>query len=125
MYYIIIVILTFFQSLLMNWMMGLSVFDASPLTIRLCCNYLAAAMIFWSPMIFTSKRRWTYVIALLLNVWFVGNLMYFRSYGDVLNRWCLQNVSNMDGIWTSVLPFMRWKDLIFLGITLLPLSEKS
>ena len=119
MYYIIIVILTFFQSLLMNWMMGLPVFDASPYTLRLWCNYIAAAMILWSPMLLTNKRRWTYAFAILLNVWFVGNLIYFRSYGDVLNRWCLQNASNMDGIWNSIIPFLRWGDLFFPCITIL------
>lgn len=118
MHYIVIVLLTFIQTLVLNQMMGLSVLEASPFTIRLWCNYLAAALILWSPMLFTDKKRWTYLIAILLDVWFIGNLMYFRSYGDVLNRWCLQNVSNMDGIWSSVLPFLQWKDIIFPGITI-------
>ena len=100
-------------------MMGLSVFDLSPYTIRLWSNYLAAALLLWSPMLFTKKKRWTYVIMLLLNLWFIGNLVYFRSYGDVLNRWCLQSMGNMTGIWSSVLPFLHIEDLIFPCFTLL------
>lgn len=119
MYYIIIVILTVVQTIVANWLMGLPVFDASSYTVRLWCNYMAAAMIVWSPLLFTTKRRWTYVVAILLDIWFIGNLMYFRSYGDVLNRWCLQNINNMDGIWSSVLPFIQWSDLVFLFITVL------
>lgn len=119
MYYIILVLLTFLQIVIANWMMGLPVFDTSPYTLRLWCNYIAAAMILWSPMLLTNKRRWTYVLAIILNVWFVGNLIYFRSYGDVLNRWCLQNASNMDGIWNSIIPFLRWGDLFFPCITIL------
>ncbi len=119
MWYAILVILTFIQTIVANWMMGLSVFEMSPFVIRISSNYLAAALVIWSPMLFTNKRRWTYIVAILLNVWFVGNLMYFRSYGDVLNRWCLQNVSNMDGIWNSILPFLQWGDLFFPFVTLL------
>lgn len=119
MWYSILVILTLIQSLVTSQMMGLDVFDASPFAIRIWCNYLAASLVLWSPMLFTSKRRWTYVVAILLNVWFIGNLMYFRSYGDVLNRWCLQNASNMEGIWSSILPFLHWGDLFFPCVTLL------
>ena len=117
--YIIIVILTVAQTIVANWLMGLPVFDASLYTVRLWCNYVAAAMILWSPLLFTTKRRWTYLVAILLDIWFMGNLMYFRSYGDVLNRWCLPNLNNMDGIWTSVLPFMQLGDLVFPFVTLL------
>lgn len=119
MWYSILVTLTLIQTIVTNWMMGLIVFDTSPFIIRLWSNYLAAALVFWSPLLFTNKRRWTYVVAILLNIWFIGNLMYFRSYGDVLNRWCMLNASNLDGIWSSILPFLRWGDLFFLCVTLL------
>ena len=99
--------------------MGLSVTDISPYTIRLWSNYLAASLVLWSPMLFTNKRRWTYIVAILLDIWFIGNLVYFRSYGDVLNRWCLLNASNMNGIWTSIIPFLHWGDLSFICFTIL------
>lgn len=119
MYYIIIVILTVVQTLIANWLMGLPVFEASPYTVRLWCNYLAAAMVLWSPLLFTTRRRWTYIVAVLMDIWFIGNLMYFRSYGDVLNRWCLLNVNNMDGIWSSVLLYLQWSDMVFPLVTVL------
>lgn len=119
MYYAFLVILTLLQTIVANQIMDLSVFEMRPYTIRLWSNYLVAAMVLWSPMLFTRKRRWTYVVSLLLDIWFIGNLMYFRSYGDVLNRWCLQNVSNLDGIWSSILPFLRWGDLLFPCVTIL------
>ena len=118
MWYSILVALTFIQTLVTNWMMGLPVWEASPFTIRIWCNYLAAALVIWSPMLFTRKRRWTYVVAILLNIWCIGNLMYFRSYGDVLSRWCLINAGNMHGIWGSVLPFLRLEDLFFPCVTI-------
>ena len=119
MWYSILVTLTLIQTIVTNWMMGLIVFDTSPFIIRLWSNYLAAALVFWSLLLFTNKRRWTYVVAILLNIWFIGNLMYFRSYGDVLNRWCLLNAGNLDGIWSSILPFLRWGDLFFPCLTIL------
>ena len=117
MHYAIIVLLTFIQTLVMNRMMGLSVFEASPYTIRIWCNYLAASLVLWSPMLLTNKKRWTYAVAVLLDVWLIGNLIYFRSYSDVLNRWCLQNAGNMQGIWSSILPFLQWRDLFFPIVT--------
>lgn len=119
MYYVILVIITCIQTILVNWMMGLSVFEISPYTIRLWSNYLAASLILWSPMLLTNKRRWTYVVALIFDIWFIGNLIYFRSYGDVLNRWCLLNASNLNGLWSSILPFLHWGDLSIVCLTLI------
>lgn len=117
MYYIIIVIFTIIQTVAANHLMGLPVFEMSPFTIRLWSNYAVAALVLWSPMLWTKNRRWTYGVAILMNLWMVGNLIYYRSYGDVLNRWCLMNISNMQGIWDSILPFMRSVDLLFPAIT--------
>ena len=124
--YIILVFLTFIQTILMNYFMDLPVFDFSPYTIRLWSNYFTASLLIWVPLLFTKKRRWTYIVSILLSVWFVGNLIYFRSYGDVLNRWCLQNAGNMKGIWSSILPFLSWKDFVFPFITIIwiALSER-
>lgn len=118
MHYILIVLLTFLQTLVLSHLMDLSVFEWSPFAVRIGCNYLAASLVLWSPMLFTNRKRWTYIVAILLDVWFVGNLLYFRSYGDVLNRWCLQHVGNMHGIWSSILPFLQWNDLLFPCITI-------
>ena len=119
MYYVLIVLLTFLQTVLMTVLMGFPFVEPGVVSVRLWGNYLAAALIIWSPMLFTDKRRWTYAVSVLLDVWFIGNLMYFRSYGDVLNRWCLLNISNMDGIWSAVLPFLRWSDLLFVAATVI------
>lgn len=64
------------------------------------------------------NKKWTAVVAILLDIWLIGNLLYFRSYHDLLNSWSIINISNMDGIWSSILPFMAWQDLMFLLTTL-------
>lgn len=119
MYYIILVLLTLIQTIVFVQMTGMSMFIAQAYIIRLLCNYTAAAMVLWLPLLFTPKRRWTYIVTILLDVWFVGNLIYFNSYGDVLNRWCLLNISNMRGIWDSILPYLQIRYLIFPCISIL------
>ena len=110
----------------MSGSMGLPVTELAPYTFRLWCNYLLVPLVLWSPLLFTNKRRWTYVLSLLVDFWFIGNLIYFRSYGDVLSRWCMSSAENMNGLWSSILPFMRWSDCAFLLITILwiVLSER-
>jgi len=117
MYYALITFLTFIKQLLAVYLLGLQVFEPAPYTLRLWGCYLAFAMLLWLPLLFTDRRRWTYVLNMLLDVWLIGNLLYFRSYGDLLNRWCLMDASNMDGIWDAVLPFFRWQDIIFVLLT--------
>jgi len=119
MYYIIIVLLTFIQTLWTVIPMDFPVPSMSLALVRVLCNYLLAAMILFSPLLFTHKRRWTYIVSVLLDVWFIGNLIYFRSYGDVLNRWCLESTGNMNGLWSSILPFIHASDLGFIVITAL------
>lgn len=115
--YIIIVFLTFIQTLWMISGMDFPIGEWSPYTLRLWCNYLVAPMVLFCPLLFTSKRRWTYIVSLLLDVWFIGNLVYYRSYGDVLNRWCLESAGNMNGLWSSIIPFIHATDIIFVVIT--------
>ena len=118
MHYAIITLLTVIRLAIFAWMVDLPILEASPYSVRLWCNYLASALVLWCPLLLTKRRRWTYAVSLLLDIWLIGNLIYFRSYGDLLNRWCLLNVGNMDGIWEAVFPFVRTKDQIFLVFTL-------
>ena len=99
MHYTVITILTLIRLVIFASMLDLPILEASPYSVRLWCNYLASALLLWCPLLLTERRRWTYVVSLLLDIWLIGNLIYFRSYGDLLNRWCLLNVGNMDGIW--------------------------
>lgn len=117
MYYIIIVFLTFLQTLWALGSMNFPVEVLSPAMVRVCCNYILPPMLLFCPLLFTRRRRWTYVVSLLMDVWFIGNLIYFRSYGDVLSRWCLDSAGNMNGLWSSVIPFVHASDIVILLIT--------
>jgi len=77
------------------------------------CGFIAACSFL------NSNKKWTVIVAFLLDIWLIGNLLYFRSYHDLLNSWSLINVSNMNGIWDSILPFIAWKDILFPLTTVL------
>lgn len=113
MYYIILTFLTFLKTIICIGLLKLDVFAFSPYIVRLWFTWMFFAMLLWTFMLITEKRRWTYILNFLFDIWIIGNLIYFRSYGDILNRWCLENANNMTGLWSSILPFFHSIDLLF------------
>ena len=60
-----------------------------------------------------KRQWWTIAVSLILDLWLIGNNLYLRTYDDLLNSWCLQNVSNMQGVWSSIIPFFKPSDLLY------------
>jgi len=56
---------------------------------------------------------------LLLDIWLLGNLIYYRCFGDLLSHWLWANISAMNGVWGSVLVFFHWGDWIFFALSVL------
>lgn len=98
---------------------GLNIFGFHPYQIRIWGANLCFAILLALPILWTKHMRWTYAVLLLVYVWLEGNLIYFRSYGDLLNRWCLGNVSAMDGVWDSLLVFIQATDTALVVVTIL------
>ena len=117
MYYAIIILITLIKTALFMAGVGADIWELAPYTLRLWGNYAFYTLLLWSPLLYTDRRRWTYLVCILLDIWLIGNLVYFRSYGDFLNRWCLLNTGNMAGLWGAVLPFLRYSDLGFIAAT--------
>lgn len=85
----------------------------TPYCIRIVLINLFFCGLIASCSLLNSNKRWTIIVAFILDIWLIGNLLYFRSYNDLLNSWSLINISNMNGIWNSILPFMAWQDIVF------------
>ncbi|MCL2074473.1 MAG: sulfatase-like hydrolase/transferase [Marinilabiliaceae bacterium] len=80
--------------------------------------YIGVSGIIVSFVFLTKWKWWIVIVFVVLDIWLVGNLMYWRSYDDLLSVWCLNAVGNMKGIWSSIFVFLEWKDCIFLILTL-------
>ena len=72
-----------------------------------------------SSFVFLFKWKWWMVIvSAFLDIWLIGNLIYWRSYNDLLSVYSIEAAGNMSGYWSSVFVFLEWKDAVFLLFTI-------
>ena len=68
----------------------------------------------FASLIFFLKYKWSIVLySLILNIWFLANCVYFRSYGAFLDVFALSMARNMDGFWGAVRLFIDSKDILY------------
>ena len=80
---------------------------------------LVSAVLIASFVFLFKKQWWTIIMSLLIDVWMIANLVYFRSYGLFLNVDALSMAGNLSGFTKSILTYLNWKTLVFLLITIL------
>lgn len=75
-------------------------------------------VLFLSAFVFITKRQyWTIVVNILLDIWCVANLFYFKANGFFLTFDMIFMADNMDGFWSSLNAYMGWDIEMFLFIT--------
>ena len=75
-------------------------------------------VLFLSAFVFITKRQyWTIVINILLDIWCVANLFYFKANGFFLTFDMIFMADNMDGFWSSLNAYMGWDIEMLLFIT--------
>lgn len=87
--------------------------------VRLSLNYLASCLIITAIAYLIHSKVWRIVVLVLTDIWLIANLIYFRSYNDLLNSWCLLSISNLSGFETAIGTFLEWSDLAFVALSLL------
>ena len=71
--------------------------------------------LFIASFVFLFKRKsWTIVVSILINIWIIAELIYFRANRIFLDAQSFALISNMDGFWSSVPMYMYASDLILL-----------
>ena len=71
--------------------------------------------LFIASFVFLFKRKgWTIVVSILINIWIIAELIYFRANRILLDAQSFTLISNMDGFWSSVPMYMYASDLILL-----------
>ncbi|MBR5167929.1 MAG: sulfatase-like hydrolase/transferase [Salinivirgaceae bacterium] len=117
---------------------ALAIFIKCVLFHYFCYGYVAVSSLWTSPMDFFSfyisklvpalliasfvfifkKQWWTIIISLLIDVWMVANMVYFRSYGFFLDVDAISMVGNLSGFTNSILAYINWKTMFFVLITI-------
>ena len=118
---------------------ALAIFIKCVLFHYFCFGYVAVSSLWTSPMDFFSfyvsklvpavliasfvflfkKQWWTIVMSLLIDVWMVANMVYFRSYGFFLDVDAISMAGNLSGFTKSIIAYINWKPIVFVLITIL------
>lgn len=80
---------------------------------------LFPALFFASFIFLFNKSRWTIVLSVLIDLWLVAELIYFRANDFFLDEETILLVSNMDGFWNSIFTYLHWKIIVFPIITII------
>lgn len=65
-----------------------------------------------------SNKWWTFVILLLIDLWSISNLIYFRANEMLLSYESLMMASNLSGFESSAITYWNYQSTIFLLLTL-------
>lgn len=87
--------------------------------IRIFSTYAAVACIISFFCFIYFKKIISWIILFLTDLWLLANLLYYRSYHDLINIWCLDSIGQLglyDGI---ILPYLKIGDIFLLLTTLI------
>ena len=80
---------------------------------------IASSLFLSSILLVTKKKWWTIPLSLSIDLWTVGNVIYYRASGFFINVDALQMIDNMQGFWDSILIYFSWGELIPVLTTLI------
>ena len=70
--------------------------------------------------VFITKRYWwTIVVSLLVDIWCIANLIYYKTYDAFLSVNDILLVGNMDGAWSSITAYFDSSMILMLLLTLI------
>ncbi len=84
-----------------------------------CIPKLAPAVTIASFVFVTKGKWWTVIFSILLDIWILSNLIYFRANEMFLNIDSIMMANNMHGFWGSVETYFKPLYFIYIAISLL------
>ena len=80
---------------------------------------MAAAVFFASFTFLLRDKRWLILLSVIIDTWFIANLVYMRNNHILLDGEAFNMAGNLHGYFWSVLIYIEWHiDLLFYGLTL-------
>lgn len=76
--------------------------------------------VFIASFVFITKRKWWLVpICILLDLWLIADLIYYRANGFFLDMDTIAMAGNMAGFWSSVVTYINWSVYAIVATTIL------
>lgn len=82
------------------------------------CGNTAAALLLGAIVFFCKRQYWTVVTALLLDVWAIANMLYFKANGLFLTFDMLFMADNLSGFWSSLYTYLGWDVFVLPLLTI-------
>lgn len=126
-FFLLFALTIFLQCCLFHWLAFHSILISSlwknPMAFWAFYLSKISISLFIASFVFLFKRKgWTIVVSILINIWIIAELIYFRANRILLDAQSFTLISNMDGFWSSVPMYMYSSDLILLLPNLLLIS---
>ena len=118
-FFVLFALTIFLQCCLFHWLAFHSILISSlwknPMAFWAFYLPKISISLFIASFVFLFKRKcWTIVVSILINIWIIAELIYFRANRILLDAQSFTLISNMDGFWSSVPMYMYSSDLILL-----------
>ena len=95
-------------------------------TIAMLMSKLAAAVFVASFSFLMRDKRWLIALSVVIDTWFVANLIYMRNNHILLDAEAFNMSGNLHGYFWSVLIYIEWWiDLLFYGLTALFCPDRA
>jgi len=79
-----------------------------------------APVLFLGSFVFIAKRQWwTIIINVIVDLWAIANLFYFKVNNMFLSVDMVLMVDNLDGFWDSLYSYMGWDIYSFIILSIL------
>ena len=76
--------------------------------------------VFISSFIFLTKHYWwTIIISVLIDLWMIANIIYYRANDLFINADAISMVDNMNGFWSSIWLYVNWECVVILIFSVL------
>ncbi len=68
----------------------------------------------------TKRKYWLLIVSVIIDIWLIANLWYFRSYDRLIDFRTIFMVNNLnDGYWDSIFLYYEHTDWLFLATSLI------
>lgn len=78
-----------------------------------------APILFLSSFVFLTKRHWwTVFLNIIVDIWIISNIFYFKANGFFLSYESIKLIDNMSGFWDSLYSYMSLDMLLYPFLTI-------
>lgn len=123
-YAIVFAISIFLQCVLFQWRLTGTIIISSLWynTSEFCAYYMPkmAIALFFTSFVFLFRRKyWTIYASVLIDIWLLVELVYYRAFGFMLDSSTMLIATNMKGFGGSIMMYLMLPDVILLLPTIL------